>query len=107
VLEEKKFMKTAQVSINEANISKIWCRNQPILLVLCGQGFNKEYKGHYNRYKVLIGGKPIQNVFATEELKNLSYWVQRSQVMAMTCWGTSQRFEAVISLALIFPLNTC
>jgi len=69
-----------------------------ILLVCCGQGFSKEYQGHYNRYKVLIDGKPIEEIFDQKELKNLAYWVNKSKVMAMTVWGTSQEFEAKIHL---------
>lgn len=69
-----------------------------ILLVCCGQGFNREYGGHYNRYKVLIDGKPIEELFDATELKDLSYWSNRSRVLAMTCWGTSQEFEAQLAI---------
>ena len=69
-----------------------------IQLVCCGQGFNQEYKGHYNRYKVLIDGKTIESIFNKTELKELSYWSPRSNVMAMTCWGTSQEFEAELAI---------
>lgn len=70
-----------------------------VLLVCCGQGFNQEYKGHYNRYKVLIDGKPIEKLFNKTELKDLSYWSPRSNVMAMTTWGQSQEFEAQLAIA--------
>jgi hypothetical protein len=70
-----------------------------VQLICCGQGFNREYQGHYNRYKVLIDGKPIETLFNDVELKDLPYWVNRSKVMAMTCWGTSQSFEAQLALA--------
>jgi len=70
-----------------------------ILLVCCGQGFNREYQGHYNRYKVIIDGQPIEKIYSASELKDLAYWSPRSKVMAMTTWGQSQEFEAVIKLA--------
>jgi hypothetical protein len=41
----------------------------------------------------------IENVYSKEELKELSYWSSRSDTMAMTCWGTSQLFEAQLALA--------
>lgn len=42
--------------------------------------------------------KKLEDLFTDEELKNLSYWSKRSDTMAMTCWGTSQYFEAQLSL---------
>jgi len=69
-----------------------------VLLVCCGQGFNREYQGHYNRYKVLLDGVPIERIYNKEELNKLPYWVNRSRVMAMTVWGMSQEFEATINL---------
>jgi len=84
-------MKTAQV--------------KTILLVCCGQGFNKEYRGRYNRYKVLIDNEPIENVYTAEELKSLPYWSNRSKVMAMTTWGQSQEFVAKIKLARFLNLG--
>ncbi len=71
---------------------------ESILLVCCGQGFNKTYQASYNRYKVLINGKPIEEMFSKEELKNLAYWVNRAKVMAMSIWGMSQEFEAKVNL---------
>jgi len=70
-----------------------------VSLICCGQGFNREYQGHYNRYRVLIDGEPLENIVTKEELKSLGYWSPRSNVIAMTIWGSSQRFEAVIRLA--------
>ena len=76
-----------------------------IQLVCCGQGFNKEYQGHYNRYKILIDSVPIERIYNKEELKKLSYWVNRSKVMAMSVWGMSQEFEAKEKLAYFFGWN--
>lgn len=86
-----------------------------IKLVCCGQGFNQEYKSHYNRYKVLITGTmkdgteiesvPIERIYDKKELINLAYWVNRSSVMAMTCWGTSQEFEAQLALGNFFEVD--
>ncbi len=58
----------------------------------------------YMRYDVVAdfkGGKSfrIADIFEPEELSKLSYWSKRSGMMSMTCWGTSQLFEAQISLA--------
>ncbi len=61
----------------------------------------------YMRYRVFITRKAedgesyqreLSDVFTAEELKSLSYWSPRSLAMAMTCWGTSQSFEAQIAL---------
>ena len=57
----------------------------------------------YMSYKVLCETKsydvvPLEDVFTAEALKELSYWSKRSNTMAMTCWGTSQLFEAQIAL---------
>jgi hypothetical protein len=77
-----------------------------ILLVCCGQGFNKEYQGHYNRYKVLIDGEPIEKLYDKDELKELGYWSNRSNVLAMTCWGTSQEFEAQLAVGrFLIPID--
>ena len=85
-----------------------------IQLVCCGQGFNREYQGHYNRYKIIIifeqNGKmfsePIENLYSENELKKLTYWVNKSRVMAMTVWGSSQEFEAKVSLGYFLKLDT-
>lgn len=54
----------------------------------------------YRRYRVLLNGvTPIEDVYTKEQLKDLSYWSSRSDKMAMTCWGTSQLFEAQLALA--------
>lgn len=42
---------------------------------------------------------PLQALATKEELKTLPYWSTRSDRMAMTCWGTSQLFEAQIAIA--------
>jgi hypothetical protein len=77
-----------------------------IQLICCGQGFNKEYQGHYNRYKVLIDGVPLENLYTAERLKELPYWSSRSNVMAMTTWGQSQEFEAQLKIgAFIWGYN--
>ena len=88
-----------------------------VSLICCGQGFNKEYQAHYNRYRVLVeigkdfrgmeleGLYPLEQLFSNLELEKLPYWVNRSKVMAMTCWGTSQRFEAIINLARFLGLD--
>lgn len=47
--------------------------------------------------------REISDIFTKDELKELSYWSNRSLSMAMTCWGTSQKFEA--QLALMAFLN--
>lgn len=61
----------------------------------------------YMRYKVYLNKKDeegeryqkeISAVFTDEELKDLSYWSNRSLSMSMTCWGTSQLFEAQLAL---------
>lgn len=61
----------------------------------------------YMRYRVFINRvdekgemyqREISDIFTKEELKNLSYWSNRSLSMSMTCWGTSQLFECQISL---------
>lgn len=61
----------------------------------------------YMRYEVIChykgsDGQPsstkIQGLFDREELKKIPYWSTRSNSMSMTCWGTSQLFEAQISL---------
>lgn len=65
------------------------------------------------RYRVLVSFdkrgvktyKPIEEVMTKEELKDLSYWSNRSQSMSMTCWGTSQLFEAKISLGRFIGLD--
>lgn len=67
----------------------------------------------YMRYRVFVtadeGVKklvPIEEVFTKEELKEgLSYWSTRSESMSMTCWGTSQLFEAKISLGRFLGWN--
>ena len=80
------------IRLNFATVNKI-------NLVCVGQGFNREYQGHYNRYKVLIDSIPLEDKFSAKELAdNLSYWVNRSRVMAMTVWGMSQEFEAKYTL---------
>lgn len=76
-----------------------------VLLVCCGQGFNQEYQGHYNRYKVLIDNEPIEKLFTKDELKELSYWSSRSNILAMSTWGQSQEFEAVLSLGQFFNVQ--
>lgn len=58
----------------------------------------------YMRYRVLANLKDgrqvdIADLFTREELKGLSYWSTRSESMSMTCWGTSQLFEAQLALA--------
>lgn len=73
-----------------------------IKLVCCGQGFNRKYQGHYNRYKVLIDSVPIERIFTREELNKLAHWVNRSKVMAMSVWGGRQEFEAKVSLGYFF-----
>ena len=70
-----------------------------IQLVCVGQGFNREYQGHYNRYKVLVDGVPIEDILNEKTLKDLPYWVNRSKVMAMTVWGMSQEFKAKYTLS--------
>lgn len=57
----------------------------------------------YMRYRVLIHREDgaiinLADAFEGEELKKLGYWSPRSEAMSMTCWGTSQLFEAQISL---------
>ena len=79
------------IRLNFATVNKI-------NLVCVGQGFNREYQGHYNRYKVIIDGIPLEDKFTPEVLKNLGYWVNRSKVMAITVWGMSQEFEAKYTL---------
>ena len=86
------------IRLNFATVNKIQ-------LICVGQGFNREYKGYYNRYKILIDSIPIEHKFSTEDLRDLSYWVNRSKVMAMTCWGSSQEFEAMYSLACFLGWN--
>lgn len=81
--------------LNFAQVNKVQ-------LVCCGQGFSREYQGHYNRYKILVDSTPIEHLFTANELKDLAYWVNRSKVMAVTVWGSSQEFEAMYSLALFF-----
>ena len=75
-----------------------------IQLIHSGRGFNRQYRSGYNRYKVLINGKPIENIFDEDELKNLSYWVNKSKRMAMTVWGTSQEFEARLAIGNFLEL---
>ncbi len=62
----------------------------------------------YMRYRVFLNKKDengetyqreISDVFTDKELKELSYWSNRSLTMSMTCWGTSQLFEAQLALA--------
>lgn len=69
----------------------------------------------YMRYRVFLNkldenNEPYQielsNVFTDEELKDLSYWSNRSLSMSMTCWGTSQLFEAQISLGSFLGWNS-
>ena len=77
-----------------------------ILLVFAGTGYNREYRGRYARYRVLINGQPLENLYSKEQLnKELSYWSSRSNTMAMTCWGTSQSFEAQLALAGFLKLH--
>lgn len=72
-------------------------------LVKAGQGYNKEYRASYNRYRVIVespqGNNAIEWLFDEKDLKELGYWSPRSKTMAMTCWGTSQEFEAQLALA--------
>src|SRR3990167_11090047 len=78
-----------------------------ITLVQAGTSYNKEYRASYNRYRVLLNGNvPIENAFSEEELKDLAYWSKRSETMAMTCWGTSQSFEAQLAFARLVR-NLC
>ena len=79
------------IRLNFATVNKIQ-------FIFVGQGFNREYLGHYNRYKILIDSIPIEDKFTAKELKELPYWVNRSKVMAMTVWGMSQEFEAKYTL---------
>jgi len=76
-----------------------------ILLVCVGRGYNRTYGGYYNRYKVLVNGQPIEKLFSDEELKNLPYWVNRSQVMAVSVWGSRQEFEAKLALARFLKIG--
>jgi len=76
-----------------------------ILLVGVGRGYNRTYGGYYNRYKVLIDGQPIERLFTSEELKNLPYWVNRSKVMSVSVWGSSQEFEAKLALARFLKIR--
>jgi hypothetical protein len=78
--------------------------NKKITLIYVGQGYNRFYRGRYNRYKVLIDGIPIERLFKKEELKNLRYWVNRSGVLAMSIWGSSQEFEAKMAVAEFLKL---
>ena len=67
----------------------------------------------YMSYRVLVSNdadsvrafRTIQEAFIKEELKTLPYWSSRSEAMAMTCWGTSQFFEAQISLGKWLGIN--
>lgn len=70
-----------------------------VQLIKSGTGYSKEYRASYNRYRVIIDGNDISSLFDKAELKNLPYWSSRSEMMAMTCWGTSQEFEAQLALA--------
>lgn len=82
-----------------------------IQLIKAGTGYNKEYRASYNRYRVIItldnrqAPRAIENIFTPKELKNLSYWSNRSQTMAMTCWGISQSFEAQLALGRFFNME--
>ena len=76
-----------------------------ILLVFAGTGYNREYQARYARYRVLINDQPIESVYTKEQLKDLSYWSSRGNTMSMTCWGTSQSFEAQLSLARFLKLH--
>lgn len=77
-----------------------------ISLISAGSGYSKEYKASYNRYHVLLNGTTrIEDIFTDEELKNLSYWSKKSNVLAMTCWGTSQLFEAQLALASFLKIR--
>jgi hypothetical protein len=73
--------------------------NKKITLICVGQGYGRAYQARYNRYKVLIDGKPIERLFSSEELKRLRYWVNRSRVLAMSVWGMSQEYEAKLAVA--------
>jgi len=79
----KKEVKTISLIGENAKTSNSYGRNMP-----------------YRRYRVLVNGiTPLENVFEKEELKSLAYWSSRSTKMAMTCWGTSQYFEAQLALS--------
>jgi hypothetical protein len=80
------------------NFKKIM-ENKKITLIFVGQGYNRYYRGRYNRYKVLIDGEPIERLYKDEELKKLRYWVNRSRVLAMTVWGMRQELEAKLAVA--------
>lgn len=71
-----------------------------VSLLSAGNGYCKEYHSSYKRYHVLINGTTrIEDLYTREELKALKYWSNRSNVLAVTCWGTSQLFEAQLALA--------
>jgi hypothetical protein len=78
--------------------------NKKITLIYVGQGYNRFYRGRYNRYKVLIDGTPIERLFEKEDLKNLRYWVNRSGVLAMSIWGSRQEYEAKLAVAEFLKL---
>lgn len=81
-----------------------------ITLIKAGNGYNKEYRSSYNRYRVLVSllngsTTPLEQLYDKTELKNLNYWSTRSELMAMTCWGISQEFEAQLALASFFNMK--
>lgn len=86
-----------------------------VQLILAGRGYNKAYRSSYNKYRVLVNvaiyknitatktkishyeWKPIESIWDNSELESLGYWSPRSATMSMSCWGTSQAFEAQLA----------
>lgn len=80
-----------------------------IQLINLGRAYTYYSGGHlpYLRFKVIIDGKNIADIYDEKELKeNLSYWKPRSQTLGMTCWGTSQIFEARIAVGRFLKWNS-
>ena len=73
-------------------------KNGEVALVNAGDGYSKEYRGSYYRFKIYAKGQEV-NHFNSPWIKELPYYVSRSRVMAMTVWGMSQSFEAQYKIA--------
>ena len=69
-----------------------------VSLVCIGQGYSKEYRGSYNRYRIIVDGDALES-YNCPWYKEIPYFVKRSGCMAMTIWGSSQEFEALYCLA--------
>ena len=72
--------------------------NQNVTLLCIGQGYSREYKGRYNRYRVLVGRDLVLDHYNTDFMGKVAYFNKQTGSMAISCFGMSQEFEAIKTL---------